>query len=297
MAAEMSRILARRYPFAANAAAASLLDAVEQSDEPEDRSVWSQDAAGSTLSTMRQHTRPRPFNLSAWGACVLLVLLGACEDTAFDPLGVVMSAETQGALLLVLDRSGLPGLVAEAGRADGLHEALEQWEASWDMTLTEARTARTEVYGLAATSLADGLGLDALTVAIDEVGDALASIAALTPDDLAPSIVRRVEWAATVHQQARAALEVGAAQDAVRFLLEASDVLREATPRRLATLLRAIARDALGRITDRDTYPEETLRRAERLTKGAGSAIDVADYETAIRRAYYAVLLLGAELP
>ena len=73
--------------------------------------------------------------------------------------------------------------------------------------------------------------------------------------------------------------------------------MREVTPRRLATLLRAIAEDALGRIVDRDTYPEETLQRAERLTKGAGSAIDAEDYTTAIRRAYYAVLLLGAELP
>lgn len=246
---------------------------------------------------MHQPARIRPFKLSLGGVLAFCGVLGACEAAASDPLGVVVSAATQDAVLLVLDRSGLPALAAEAGRVHDLRDEVDQWEASWDMTLTEARTARTEVYGLAATSLADGLGLDALTVAIDEVGDALASIAALTPDDLAPSIVRRVEWAATVHQQARAALEVGAAQDAVRFLLEASDVLREATPRRLATLLRAIARDALGRITDRDTYPEETLRRAERLTKGAGSAIDVADYETAIRRAYYAVLLLGAELP
>lgn len=283
-------------PFHGKRGSGLPLDAVEQSDEPEDRSVWSQDAAGSTLSTMRQHTRPRPFNFSAWGVCVLLVLLGACEDTA-DPLGVVMSAETQGALLLVLDRSGLPGLVDEAGRADGLHEALEQWEASWDMTLTEARTARTGVYALVAPSLADGLAHDALAVATDEIGNALAIIAGLAPDDLAPSIERRVEVAAAAHQRARAALEVGATQDAVRSLLAASDALREVTPRRLATLLRAIAEDALGRIVDRDTYPEETLQRAERLLKGVGSAIAVADYATAIRRAYYAALLVGAELP
>ena len=80
-------------------------------------------------------------------------------------------------------------------------------------------------------------------------------------------------------------------------MLAASDALREVTPRRLATLLRAIAEDALGRIVDRDTYPEETLQRAERLLKGVGSAIAVADYATAIRRAYYAALLVGAELP
>lgn len=249
------------------------------------------------LSTMRQPIRTRPSNLPFGGVLALCVVLGACEDAASDPMGVMVSAETQGALLLVLDRSGLPGLVSEAGRGDELREVSEQWEASWDMPLARARAARTEVYGLAAPALADGLGLDALTVATDEVGNALAIIDGLTPDDLAPSIERRVELAAAAHQRARAALEVGATQDAVRALLEASDALREVTPRRLATLLRAIAEDALGRIVDRDTYPEETQRRAERLVKGAGSAIDAADYTTAIRRAYYAVLLLGAELP
>ena len=165
------------------------------------------------------------------------------------------------------------------------------------MTLARARAARTEVYGLAAPALADGLGPDALAVATDEVGNALAIIDGLTPDDLASSIEQRVEMAAAAHQRARAALDVGDTEDAVRALLEASDALREVTPRRLATLLRAIAEDALGRIVDRDTYPEETLRRAERLAKGAGSAIDAEDYTTAIRRAYYAVLLLHAELP
>ncbi len=246
---------------------------------------------------MRQPTLTRPFERSLGSILALCAVLGACEDAASDPLGVMVSAETQGALLLVLDRSGLPGLVAEAGRADELREVSEQWEASWDMTLARARAARTELYALAAPALADGLGLDVLTVATDEVGNALAIIDGLTQDDLAPSIEQRVELAGAAHQRARAALEVGATQDAVRFLLEASDALREVTPRRLATLLRAIAEDALGRIVDRDTYPEETLRRAERLAKGAGSAIDVADYTTAIHRAYYAVLLLGAELP
>ena len=246
---------------------------------------------------MLQLIRTRPFNFSLGGVLTLCVVLGACEDAASDPLGVVVSAETQGVLLLVLERSGLPGLVSEAGRADELREVSEQWEASWDMTLIQARAARAEVYGLAAPALADGLGLDALTVATDEVGHALAIIDGLTPDDLAPSIERRVGMAAAAHQRARAALDVGDTEDAVRALLEASDALREVTPRRLATLLRAIAEDALGRIVDRDTYPEETLQRAERLTKGAGSAIDAEDYTTAIRRAYYAVLLLGAELP
>ncbi|GMR14133.1 MAG: hypothetical protein BMS9Abin29_2369 [Gemmatimonadota bacterium] len=249
------------------------------------------------LSTMRQPTRTRTFHLSLAGVLTLSAVLGGCEDSASDPLGVVVSAETQGALLLVLDRSGLPGLVAESGRADDLRDVSEKWEASWDMTLAAARAARAEVYVQAAPAIAESLGLEALIVATDEVGDALSIIDGLTPDDLAPSIEQRVELATTAHRRARAALDVGATQTAVRALLEASDALREVTPSRLATLLRAIAEDALGRIGDRETYPEETLRRAERLAKGAGSAIDAGDYTTAIRRAYYAALLLGAELP
>ncbi len=249
------------------------------------------------LSTMRKPTRTRPFNLSLGGILSLVIVLGACEDDTSDPMGVVVSAETQGALLLVLDRSGLPGLVSEAGRSDDLREVSAQWEASWEMTLAQARAARTEVYVRAAPALADGLGLDALTVATDEVGDALAIIDGLAPDNLDPSIEQRVELAAAAHRRARAALEVGATQTAVRALLEASDMLREVTPHRLATLLRATAEDALGRIVNRDTYPEETLRRAERLVKGAGSAIEAEDYGIATRRAYYAILLLGAELP
>ena len=246
---------------------------------------------------MRQPLRSRLCHLPFGGVLALCALLAACEDAGSDPLGVVVSAETQGALLLVLDRSGLPGLVAEAERADELREVLERWEASWDLTLAEARGARSEVYDLAAPALANGLGFDGLTFATEEVGNALAIIAGLTPADLAPSIVQRVELASAAHGRALAALEVGATRTAVRALLEASDALREVTPRRLASLLRAIAVDALGRIVDRDAYPEETLRRAERLAKGAGSAIDAADYATAVRRAYYAVLLLGAELP
>ena len=80
---------------------------------------------------MLQLIRTRPFNFSLGGVLTLCAVLGACEDAASDPLGVVVSAETQGALLLVLERSGLPGLVSEAGRADELREVSEQWEASW----------------------------------------------------------------------------------------------------------------------------------------------------------------------
>ncbi len=57
------------------------------------------------------------------------------------------------------------------------------------------------------------------------------------------------------------------------------------------------AEAALGRISDDDSYPEETLRRIERLVRGADSAIRTQEYSTAIRRAYYACLLLGVELP
>ena len=153
---------------------------------------------------MLQLIRTRPLDLALGCVLALCVVLGACEDAASDPLGVVVSAETQRALLLVLDRSGLPGLVSEAGRADELGEVSAQWEASWEMTLAQARAARAEVYGMAAPALADCLGLDALTVATDEVGDALEIIDGLTPDGLAPSIERRVERAATAHQRARA---------------------------------------------------------------------------------------------
>ena len=234
------------------------------------------------------------------GALICLALcgtLGACNETEADLTGVVLTAETQSSLRLGLDRSALPSLAALSGSAPAVAEASELWEGSWTLTIVEARAARERAYGLAAPELAAGLEPEELDAAANEVGLALAILEGLDAEAFAPSVVRRVEHAIEAYGRSRLALEEGATESAVRSLLVASDAVREVTPRRLASLLKVTAEAALGRISDDDSYPEETLRRIERLVRGADSAIRTQEYPTAIRRAYYACLLLGVELP
>lgn len=223
--------------------------------------------------------------------------LGACNGNEADPTGVVLTAETQSSVRLGLERSALPSLAGLSGSAPAVTEASELWEGSWTLTIAEARAARERAYDLAVPELAAGLEPEELDAAANEVGLALAILEGLDAEAFAPSVVRRVEHAIEAYGRSRVALEEGATEFAVRSLLVASDAVREVTPRRLASLLRVTAEVALGRISDDDAYPEETLRRIERLVRGADSAIRTQEYPTAIRRAYYACLLLGVELP
>lgn len=246
---------------------------------------------------MRPNSSRRSSRAPLVAVLLLCLALGACKDDATDPTGVVLTEETQSSLRLGLERSALPTLVELSGSAAASAEASKLWEESWTMTLPEARVAREAAHIVAASRIASVMEHDELVSAVDEIGVALAVLEGLDRDAFRSGVVRRVDYAIEAYGRSRIALEEGATEDAVRSLFEASDALREVTPRRLASLLYVTSEAALGRISSDASYSEETLQRAVRLVRGADSAIRAEDYPTAIRRAYYANLLLGVELP
>ena len=88
--------------------------------------------------------------------------------------------------------------------------------------------------------------------------------------------------------------------DAVRALelsMDAADALWEVSPRQVAADLIQRAEEALGRNPGPDAYSQEELTRVRRLMYGASEAVEEGDYPRAIRRAYYACQLLGANPP
>ena len=73
------------------------------------------------------------------------------------------------------------------------------------------------------------------------------------------------------------------------------DILREISPKQVAQGLVEKATEAWRRNQESETYSGEELTRIRRLTMGAIEALAEGDYPQAIRRAYYACQLLGAD--
>jgi len=81
------------------------------------------------------------------------------------------------------------------------------------------------------------------------------------------------------------------------FAFRAADALWQVSPRQVATELIERAEKFLGRNPAFGSYSQEELIRIRRLMYGASEALDAGDYPRAIRRAYYACQLLGANPP
>lgn len=236
------------------------------------------------------------FVLSA----VVAVGLTGCDDASTGPSALVVAAETEAALSVSGALPTLPIVVERAvGRIDVEPEAASalEWarslwvdaEAAPDPAAAEA--LRRSAYEAAAPVLARTFkpeDIAALRETLDHWVEAAGTAA--NGAEL-PEVEAALRAGAALLAHAGRLERQGRVEQSVRALLEASDRLRETTPRAVALRLIQQARERLAS-ADADRIGEVDRRRAERLLNGAREALDGGDTVRAIRRAYYARQLL-----
>lgn len=224
---------------------------------------------------------------------VSLVPSVACRESLTQVDSGVVASALRPALKIAQPLPGLPDIVAGGATPRGTTTLLSGWEDSWNHGVTAGRLLREETY-LAAESL--GLGSDSSTArsAIEGVRAAVAEVRSYNPP-LSPHLAGALEEAGQLLDQAeRAGVDWGTA---VLKALRAADALRETSPRTVALSLVEAAEEALGDPPDGDDEEAADSARARRLVWWSRVAIGAGGHELALRRAYYACLLLGVELP
>jgi hypothetical protein len=218
-------------------------------------------------------------------------------DEENGPLAISVAPETHGAVLFSDDLSTVPRLLTDNGLAeDGAVEA-EAWWASWDMSDGEGALLRSEVHPMAARRLFPALGLAGVRDVLGKNGRSIAAAGAMDAFLRSETIHESLESAKDLHQQALMSLVRGEGEAALVLAFSAADALWEVSPRQVAADLIEKAERALGRDSEFGSYSKEELIRIRRLMYGASEALDDGDYPRAIRRAYYACQLLGANPP
>ena len=230
--------------------------------------------------------------------CVISTLsVSACKDAGNNPLGMLVAPETSGAIVFSDGLSTVPQLLADHGLAhEGATEA-EAWWDSWTMEGSEGAELRSIVYPSAAQRLYPVLGLSGTQEVLGRNTSSLSSIAAVVGLIDSEAISQALIRARGLHSEAWRALGRGEAEGALQLAFRTADALWEVSPRQVAATLIEEATDALGRNPGLTSYSHEELIRIRRLTYGASEAFEQGDYPRAIRRAYYACQLLGADFP
>ena len=118
-----------------------------------------------------------PYSFAALTALLLCLIVTApvsgCQETGTDPVAVIVTPETRGALALEADLPSLPSLAAQAGVEDRLALSLESWVGSWAIGLQEGRARRERAYAAALDPLSGSLETGAVAQALSEVESAL----------------------------------------------------------------------------------------------------------------------------
>jgi hypothetical protein len=242
-----------------------------------------------------------PYFFTAFATLLLCLIVtvpvSGCQDSGTDPLAVIVTPETRGALALGANLPSLPSLAAQAGVEERVAPLLESWLGSWAIGLQEGRARRQLAYAAALDPISGSLDARAVEEALSEVESALHSTWTMPFMESAPMVRNVVSQAQRSLEQGRAALERNDVSEALLLTMQSADLLREASPQVVATALVVEAEIALGRIQTVDPYPDENLTRARRLARGARLALAEGDFPRAIRRAYYACQLLGTRSP
>jgi hypothetical protein len=249
----------------------------------------------SRLGRLRTH-RVCPFALV--GMCVAGTLaLSGCQDAQHNPLALALAPEAHGAVLSSDQIPSVPHLLRDQGLGgEGSAEA-EAWWESWRLGGEDGAHLRSLVYPHAIQRLYPALGRVGVGELLRANGQGLSS-AESTPSVLASSAVRgALERAVELHQEALSALGDGRGEEALLLALRSADALWEVTPERVALDLVERAHAALRRNGEQLPYSQQELTRIRRLLNGAEEALGERDYPLAIRRAYYACQLLGADFP
>jgi hypothetical protein len=232
------------------------------------------------------------------GMCVAGTLaVSACQDVQHNPLALAVASETHGAVLFAEQLPSVPHLLADHGMAvEGSAEADAWWE-SWRLGGDEGAHLRSLVYPSAIQRLYPVLG-EAGVGEFLQGNDERLSAAGNAGSGLASDGIRlALDRSLGLHGEAWAALTTGRGEEALLLALRSVDALWEVTPERVALDLVERADEALRRNDRSVSYSHQQLTRIRRLMNGAREALGEGDYPLAIRRAYYACQLLGAELP
>lgn len=267
--------------------------------------------------------RPSPDDARYLFLPLLLLSIGVAgcyEGSAGDPVGLSW-AEAGGVLDDVPPLPSLPELVMEAageedvrvfdgsarieGTSSGVSsdriaessilerggEWIARWDASWITGPAEGREARYGLYDEAMVPLADRLGTEAAAEALERVAAAAAELRAWEGTEPPPEYRSRLAEVEEMIAWGREVLDRGDVAEAMRSALEAADRIRTVSPRSVARLL--VSRARTLREEPPSGFTPTDRQRVDRLLEGAETALDREEYGRAIRRAYYASLLLG----
>ena len=235
-------------------------------------------------------------DLHTFVLCVISTLsVSACTDADIHPLGMAGPPETHGSVSFAEGFSTVPQLLTEHGLAqEGAIEA-EAWWDSWTMAGPEGPQLRSKIYPSAAQRLYPVLGLAGVQDVLDRNSVAVSAVQAVGDLIGSEAVSQALGRARGLHSDSWRALGRGEGEAALRLALRTADALWEVSPQQVAADLIDQAQDALGRKPGSGSYSQEELIRIRRLLYGASEALDQGDYPRAIRRAYYALQLLGTD--
>lgn len=247
---------------------------------------------------------PQALRRLAW-TLALSALAGACGDAPHDPVALLVAPEARAALEVGSTLPSLPDMLRRSMPPTAVSMDLLQGEALWReaAATADAQAAgalRENAYALVAPALA--ASMDSATLATTQARlerwIVLAG-GALRHADL-PDLSAAMDAAEGDLAEARGAEARHDRTAAVVATLRASDRLGETTPQAVAARLTVqdeAALDGLRHVAGRPSGEEarRRLERIDRLVRGAREALAAGRYELAIRRAYYARQLLGAE--
>lgn len=234
--------------------------------------------------------------LAAVALCVALTTpLSARQDEAYHSLVASVAPESHGAVALSRGLPSAQDLAEAQGMEDQLRSELEAWWESWALEEGRGARVRGRLYGTLSQHLYPLLNDHGLAELLSRNGEILrgAEQIGLVLDQA--KVEGALHEAIRLQNAATAALGEGRGALALGLALESSDALRSVNPGEVAQGLIRRAHEALGRFSPPGPYSEEEMTRILRLTRGASEALDEEDYPRAIRRAYYACQLLGAE--
>ena len=226
---------------------------------------------------------------------IALPLLAGCRETLTEVESGVVETATWPALKFQHDLPRLGDLVATdlSGR-DGI-AVVDRWEASWDHGTALGGDLRDGIYRDAG-SLQPAVDSAVVWEAAESVRGALDEVRRFG-GTLRPHLARRIEEAERFLDESGKATAAEDWPAAGLNALRAADALRETSPRSAALTLVEAAEDALGPPPSEIDGEAAGPARARRLVWWSRIAIGRERYSLAIRRGYYACLLLGVRLP
>jgi len=229
-------------------------------------------------------------------ACLFATIpVSACQDSADHPMAMTVAPETHGALAFSQQLPSVPELLAREGLAPAEVPEARAWERSWTMDEAQGAELRDRLYPSVARLLFLHLGAEGVDELMAKNQEALQATEASGVSMASEVVGTALERARRRHEEAVWALEEDRGEEALVHVLRTGDALRAVAPRQVAATLVARASEAFRRNQGDGSYSEEELARLRRLTAGARKALEDGDYPRAIRRAYYACQILGAD--